>query len=109
EIFVRPGLRRMLGDRRPFRDVVGVELASPLSAPGARTELVRATLERREGRAPLALPKRDQGSGNLTSLVGLDALVIVPEGSAALAAGAPAVALDLRGGRGRTEHPFGEP
>lgn len=108
EVFVRPGLRRMLGDAQPFRDVIGVELAGPLSAPGARTELVRVRLEPRAGALPLALPHRDQGSGNLTSLAGLDALVIVPEGSAPLAAGAVASALDLRGGRGRAEHPFGE-
>jgi len=108
EVFVRPGLRRMLGDARPFRDVIGVELAGPLSAPGARTELVRVRLEPRAGALPLAFPHRDQGSGNLTSLAGLDALVIVPEGSGPLAAGAPASALDLRGGRGRAEHPFGE-
>jgi molybdopterin molybdotransferase len=109
EVFVRPGLRRMLGDPRPFRDVVDVELAGPLAGPGARTELVRARLERRDGAMPLAFPKRDQGSGNLTSLVGLDALVIVPEASAGTAPGVPATALDLRGGRGRSAHPFGEP
>jgi molybdopterin biosynthesis enzyme len=99
----------MLGDPRPFRDTVGVELGAPLAASSSRTELVRVRLERRDGALPLATPHRDQGSGNLTSLVDLDALVIVPEGAAALAAGSRANALDLRGGRGLAEHPFREP
>lgn len=105
EVFVRPGLRRMLGDPRPFRDVIEVELASALPSPGRRTELVRARLERRNG-ALIAEPRRDQGSAALTSLVGLDALVLMREGTPALDAGARVEALDLRAGRGRTEHPF---
>lgn len=107
ELFVRPGLRRMLGDPRPFRDVIDVELATSLEASPSRTELVRARVETRAGALPLAMPHRDQGSGALTSLVGLDALVIVPEGAGSLQAGSAARALDLRGGRGRTEHGLG--
>lgn len=106
EVFVRPGLRRMLGDPRPFRDVVEVELATALPSPGGRTELARARLELRSGDVPLAFPHRDQGSAALTSLVGLDALVIVPEGTPGLGAGSRARALDVRGGSGRAEHPF---
>lgn len=96
EIFVRPGLRRMLGDRAPHRRTIEVELARAMRAPDARTELVRARLEPREGAPPLALPHPDQGSGALTSLVGLDALVVLEEGSGEHPAGARLRAIDLR-------------
>jgi molybdopterin molybdotransferase len=96
ELFVRPGLRRMFGDPRPFRSAIDVELARSMPAPGSRTELARARLEPRAGALPLAHPHRDQGSGTLTSLVALDALVIVPEGAEGLEAGSVARALDLR-------------
>lgn len=95
EIFVRPGLRKMLGDGRPFRRTIDVELARALPSPGSRTELVRARIEERRG-IPLAHPHPDQGSATLTSLVGLDALVILREGSEGAAAGTIARALDLR-------------
>lgn len=107
EIFVRPGLRRMLGDPRPFRDILDVELGATLVAPASRLELSRVRLEERPGALPLAHPHRDQGSAALTSLVGLDALVILPEGAGSLIAGSRVRALDLRGGPGRTESPFG--
>lgn len=106
DVFVRPGLRRMLGDRAPHRAAIDVELARAMRAPDSRTELLRARLELREGAVPLAHPHRDQGSGALTSLVGLDALVVLEEGSGQHEAGARARAIDLRGGAGSASPPF---
>jgi molybdopterin molybdotransferase len=100
EIFVRPALRRMLGDPLPFRDAIPVELAAPIKGPGSRTELVRVRLSPREAAPPLAHPHRLQGSAALTSLVGLDALVVLEEGSADRPAGSVVPAIDLRGGAG---------
>lgn len=98
ELFVRPGLRRMLGDPRPYRDVIDVELGARLAAPSARTELCRVRLEHRGGARPRAVPHRDQGSAALTSLVGLDALVILAEGSGEHPEGSVVRAIDLRAG-----------
>ncbi len=107
EVFVRPGLRAMLGDPFPFRRDIEVELAAPLRAPETRTELARVRLEERAGAPPLARPHSHQGSGALTSLVAIDALVILPEGAGAKSAGERARGLDLRGGRGAASSPFG--
>lgn len=99
EVFVRPGLRRMLGDPRPHRSVVEVELEHARTAPASRTELCRARLEPRGGARPRARIIGDQGSASLTSLVGLDALLILREGAGALSEGSIVTALDLRAGR----------
>jgi molybdopterin molybdotransferase len=105
ELFVRPGLRRMLGDPRPHREPVEVELGTPMVAPSGRTELCRARLELRERARPIAWPHADQGSGALTSLVGLDALIVLPEGKGAMPEGTVVRALDLRA-RGSARVPF---
>lgn len=106
EIFVRPGLRIMLGDPRPFRRVIDVELASATSAPASRTELARARVELREGSLPRAHLHRHQGSAALTSLAGADVLVILPEGAGDQPAGSIARALDLRASIGSERSPF---
>ncbi len=106
EVFVRPALRRMAGDRAPHRRVIDVELARSMRAPERRTELARVRLEHRAGAPPLAHPHRDQGSGALTSLVGLDALLLLEEGSGEHTAGARARALDLSGERGSATPPL---
>ncbi len=77
ELFVRPGLRRMLGDPRPFRARTRVRLSRDHRHSVGRTELARATLERRpEG--DYATPLSLQGSGSLPSMVGVDVLLVLP-------------------------------
>lgn len=76
EIFVRPGIRAMLGDRRPFRPLHQVVLAAPHRHATGRPELARATVERREGRL-FATMLRLQGSGSLPSMVNVDAFVLL--------------------------------
>ena len=66
EVFLRPGLRRMLGDSQPFRATAQVELAAAHRHRTGRTELARARLEEREGRLVAHLHTR-QGSGSLPS------------------------------------------
>lgn len=106
ELFVRPGLRRMLGDPRPFRPLIDVELADAMTAPSDRTELVRVRLEPSAGARPRAVKHADQGSAALTSLVGLDALLVLPEGAGVLPAGTTARAIDVRAERGVATSPW---
>jgi len=90
EVFVRPVLRAMLGDPRPHRPRRRVTLSRPARAPGTRTELARARLE---GDVAHVLPSR--GSGDLSSLVGLEALVVMPQGAGEVR---EADAIDVRPG-----------
>jgi molybdopterin molybdotransferase len=77
ELFVRPGLRVMLGDPAPERPRLSVRLAAPLARKAGRPELIRVRLTRQQG-ALLAQPAARQGSGSLPSLVDVDALVLIP-------------------------------
>lgn len=98
EAFVRPGLRTMIGDPRPFRRKLHVRLSRPRRAPATRTELSRARVE--EGTAHLF---SDQGSAATTSMIDLDALVIFPEGAGTIET---AEALDLRSTVGSARSPW---
>jgi molybdopterin molybdotransferase len=105
EVFVRPGLRRMLGDPRPHRSRTEVRLAHDHRHKTGRTELARATLSR----GPLGLNadlRRAQGSGSLPSMVGVDAFVILPADQADFAAGDSLSAILLAGHPGASEPPF---
>jgi len=106
EVFVRPGLRRMLGDPRPFRPMIDVELGHAMKAPARRTELARVCLEPGDGPLPRAVTRAHQGSGALTSLVALDALLVLPEGAGDLPAGARARAIDVQRARGLASSPW---
>lgn len=98
ELFARPALRTMIGDASPHRERIKVKLSRPMTAPATRTELARARLE-----GDVAHPSSRQGSGNMTSLVGLDVLLILPAGAGKIT---EADALDLRGGRGSAQSPW---
>jgi molybdopterin biosynthesis enzyme len=76
----------MLGDPRPHRPSARVRLQTAFSHRTGRTELVRATLEERDGEL-WAQPKPRQGSGSLTSMTTLDALLVVPADRERIAAG----------------------
>jgi molybdopterin molybdotransferase len=85
-LFVRPAIRALLGgaSERPRTTAI---LARELPALGARTQLVRCRLELRND-GWHAHPAKAQGSHVLTSMLGADALAIVPPGERPLAAGA---------------------
>ncbi|MFO0686819.1 MAG: gephyrin-like molybdotransferase Glp [Sandaracinus sp.] len=101
ELFVRPMLRRMLGDPRPYRAAHEVVLGASIRCSPDRTELARARLDP-EGRAwPLA----KQTSSALGSVVGVDALLVLPERDGELAAGERVHAMRLFG-HGRASSPF---
>jgi molybdopterin molybdotransferase len=96
ELFVRPALRRLLGfDGAALqRPLVPVRLVEPILPDRHRLHFMRALVSRSAdepavllGRAP-----RHQGSGMLRSMVGVNALLHVPPGPAALPAGATVLA-----------------
>jgi molybdopterin molybdotransferase len=96
ELFVRPGLRTMLGDPSPHRPRVQVVLATGIKRSAGRTEFARARLTRREGEL-LAEPLARQSSGALSSMVGVDALLEIPADCSELSPGTLLNALLLRG------------
>lgn len=96
ELFVRPGLRKMLGDRAPERPRVEVVLETPMQRSPGRTEFARARLSRRDGQLR-AQPLARQNSGALSSMIQVDALLEIPAELATLSAGCVLNALLLRG------------
>ncbi|MEQ9501602.1 MAG: molybdopterin molybdotransferase MoeA [Deltaproteobacteria bacterium] len=105
EVFVRPGIRRMLGDPTPFRVRHTVELAVDHKHSPRRPELARCTLER-DGGVVRARPLRLQGSGSLPSMLGVDALVMLPADQSTFAAGEKLDAILLADHAGAAEAPF---
>ncbi len=95
ELFVRPGLRKMLGDPAPQRTRLHVKLARPISRTPGRTEFLRARLTYSEG-IWLADPLQRQDSSSLSSLSQVDALLVVPKERDALHAQESLTALVLR-------------
>ena len=84
-LFVRPAIRAMLGtpDERPRTTAV---LANELPALSARTQMVRCRLELRDD-GWHAHASGPQGSHVLTSMLGADALAILPPAEAPYPAG----------------------
>ncbi|MGE0708337.1 MAG: gephyrin-like molybdotransferase Glp [Planctomycetota bacterium] len=106
EVFVRPGLRAMLGDPRPHRRPTHVRLAAAHRHRTGRTELVRAALADAPGGLPAATLNARQGSGSLTSMVAVDALVILPAERERFEEGEVLDALRLDDPRGSAASPF---
>jgi molybdopterin molybdotransferase len=89
-LFGLPLLRALQGDARPFPTPIGVRLATAISQKPGRLGFYRARLE-----GDLAHVHQNQASGAPTSMAHADALVMVPEESTGLPAGAEAPALRL--------------
>jgi molybdenum cofactor synthesis domain-containing protein len=94
DLFVRPALRIMGGHRRLWRPQVEACLAEPLRHDPDRTEFQRVTLvSTPEGF--LAHSTGAQGSSRLKSLVGANALLVLPVGCGDFPAGARVTAIRL--------------
>lgn len=87
-LFVQPALRRMMGapDDRLMRPVVDAVLANDVRSSGDRPNYQRAVVTWRDG-GLVATTKPAQGSGVLSSMVGANGLVLVPEGTRQIATG----------------------
>jgi molybdopterin molybdotransferase len=105
EALVRPGLRKMLGDSKPFRMRHDVSLAVDHRHGTGRLELARARVVMQNGKLT-ATPQRLHDSGSLLSWVGIDALLLLAEDRATYAAGETVPALLLRDDTGSAASPF---
>jgi molybdopterin molybdotransferase len=86
EIFVRPALCKMAGRMDVNRPFVPAVLDGAVPHQPGRREYVRGVVRLESGRF-IASPTGAQGSGVLTSMVGANALLIVPEDSGDVPAG----------------------
>ena len=105
EALVRPGLRALLGDPKPYRVCHHLPLAVPHRHATGRLELVRATIAIDAGKLT-ATPLRLQDSGSLPSWVGVDVLLLFAEDKAQYAAGDVVPALFVRDDTGSAISPF---
>ncbi len=78
ELFARPAIRRMRGERRPYRRPVRVTLDEPVSINAPLTHFLRAVVTRDEDDRLTARLTGPQGSGLLTSMARANALLVVP-------------------------------
>jgi molybdopterin molybdotransferase len=86
ELFVRPAIRKMLGHTLLFRRVVPVTVGEPVRLGPRLRHYLRAIVRTDNGRLVARLTG-PQGSGILTSMALANALLIVPEEQAEVAAG----------------------
>ncbi|MBI2893387.1 MAG: molybdopterin molybdotransferase MoeA [Deltaproteobacteria bacterium] len=95
ELFVRPAIRAMAGHRRPFRPVVTGRLVTAYHKSDDRTHFVRCGASDQRGEIYLQLLDK-QGSGMLSSMVGVSALAVIHGPRAEVPAGGlvPAILLD---------------
>jgi molybdopterin molybdotransferase len=86
-LFVRPALAALQGRADEHRLDPEAVLATSVRRNHDREQALRVRLERRDGRL-VAHPNGPQGSHIVTSLLGADALALVPAGEGELEAGA---------------------
>jgi molybdopterin molybdotransferase len=95
ELFARPALMAMQGATELARGRAPVVIAGDYRKDPGRAHYLRATLRRRDGILE-AVPLAKQGSGMLTSMTGIDALVVVGADTTEVVAGEILDALILR-------------
>ncbi len=94
ELFGRPVLRKMLGHTRLLRPQIEVTVVDGVNERVQRRHYVRANVEWIDGRF-VAHTTGNQGSHIMTSLLGSNALIIVPEGGTVVRPGDTAKAMML--------------
>ena len=77
ELFVRPALRRLAGERAPFARPITVIVDEPVTIAAPLTHFLRVTLTRGDDGALRAKLTGAQGSGILSSMARADALLVV--------------------------------
>ncbi len=92
EVFVRPALRALQGDARPFRPQAQVTLAEPIRPSPDRPEYQRVIIRYHHGQL-LASSTGSQSSSRLLSLRGANGLLLVPAGERVYPAGSQLPAL----------------
>ena len=97
ELFMRPALRAMLGHARPVEPPWQVRLADDVTPRLDRVTLLRVGLER-HGTELVGRSAGHQATGFLRTMLGADAVALIPAGEAALVAGTSVDAYLLRDG-----------
>jgi molybdenum cofactor synthesis domain-containing protein len=92
EVFVRPALRRLMGDATPDRPRVWVHLAESITPSPDRPEYQRAIVRWQDGRL-VASTTGAQGSSRLLSMRAANALLVIAPGEERLAVGSQVEAL----------------
>ena len=87
EVFVRPALRRMLGSEPIHRPTLRAKLTTSIESPKGRRSYIRAQLSVDHG-SYVVTPVGGAGSHLIASLAGSNALIVVPENTTELDAGA---------------------
>lgn len=98
ELFVRPAVRRLAGERAPFARPVIVLVDEPVTIAAPLTHFLRVTLARGDDGALHARLTGAQGSGILSSMARADALLVVAPERQRIERGerAPAIVLSER-------------
>jgi molybdopterin molybdotransferase len=93
-LFVRPALLALQGSipNRTAEEVA--ELGTPVKRSPGRAQAIRVRVERGHGRT-IAIPNGPQGSNLISSLLGADALVMIPPGEGDLEAGSRLTLIEL--------------
>jgi molybdopterin molybdotransferase len=86
-LFARPAIAKLLGATPQPPPVPEAALGTAVGRNPGREQAIRVRLERQDGRV-LAFPNGPQGSHIVTSLIGADALALIPPGEGKLEAGA---------------------
>jgi molybdopterin molybdotransferase len=94
-LFVRPALLALQGQTADRRAVEFAELGEPVRRNPGRTQAIRVRVERRDGRT-IAIPNGPQGSNLISSLLGADALVMIPPGEGDLERGSRLALIAIR-------------
>jgi molybdopterin molybdotransferase len=100
ELFARPLIRVLGGNRRPHRRVIEVIAGEDIRLAAPLTHFLRVVLDRGDADAPRARLTGSQSSGMLTSMSAADALLVVPPEPAVVRAGTRLRALPLSGDLG---------
>ncbi|MEA2198551.1 MAG: molybdopterin molybdotransferase [Solirubrobacteraceae bacterium] len=93
-LFVAPALLALQGANPGAGEREEAELAVPVTRHPAREQAITVRLERADGRR-IAVPNGPQGSNLISSLLGADALVMIPTGTGELEAGSRAALIRL--------------
>ena len=104
ELFVRPAIRRLMGQPLAFRRTTAVQLVEPVTLGPRLRHYLRVIVA--PGSPPKAQLTGPQGSGILTSMTKANALLIVPEDRPDVAAGEMLDALILDDPHHVVEPPF---
>lgn len=94
ELFVRPAVLRLQGRRDIARPRLRALLTAAMTKPKGMAMFPRARIEFIDGR-PVATPLSKQGSGLMTSMVGANALLVLPTEIETAAAGSEVEAIWL--------------